>query len=180
MPPIRSVANEEGELKIRDGIAAVKAGLTRLNVLTADERAGRLTVAAWRNVEMTVYVKARASAKTLDYQSFYLSARSCWRHDESVPCEGTSYHADSPFRRASVIQKGTLAHGRYTQLRPDPGPSLGHGSVGRWIGMKFVCRNFDSVAKLKLQLHLDAEERTSGNWRLSLRLRRLAWREAGL
>src|ERR1019366_5537627 len=73
------------------GIAAARAGLTRLVVLSPTNQAGTPAARLWTNVEMTVYARREASARRLDYQAFYLSARSGERHNDSAPCEGTSY-----------------------------------------------------------------------------------------
>ncbi len=151
--------NEDGELRIGGGIAEVKAGRTRLKVFTPKETAG------WRNVEMTIYARRGALARKLDYQAFYLSARSGERHNDDVPCEGTSYHATARFDGTCGFKKELWHTGGYTALRPDPAPKFWPTvPEGRWIGMKFVCRNCDGDTHVRLQLYLDPEER--GVWQL--------------
>src|SRR5262249_12259599 len=78
--------NEEGQLRIENGLAQVSAGLTRLVVK-----------GGWRNVEMTIYVRRGPRSRELDYQAFYLSARSGEHHNDDAPCEGTSYHSTLRF-----------------------------------------------------------------------------------
>lgn len=146
--------NEEGALRIEGGIATVKAGRTRLKI-----------VGGWRNVEMTIHARRGALAKKLDYQAFYLSARSGERHNDEVPCEGTSYHATARFDGTCGFKKELWHTGGYTALRPDPAPKFWPTvPEGRWIGMKFVCRNLNRDRHVKLEFYLDADE--SGQWKL--------------
>ena len=157
--------NEEGELRIRDGIASARAGMTRLAVLSPTNPPGALTARLWTNVEMTVYVRRGASARQLDYQALYLSARSGERHNDSVPCQGTSYHATARFDGQCGFKKEVWHAGGYTTLRPEPTPKPWTTvPEGRWVGMKFLCRNCDGGAHVRLQLYLDAEERN--DWKL--------------
>lgn len=157
--------NEEGVLKIDAGVATAPAGMTRFNVLTPTNSAGQFTQSPWRNVEMTIYLQRGAASRTVDWQAFYLSARSGWRHDDSVPCEGTSYHATLRFDGTCGFKKELWHSGGYTQLRPDPAPKLWPTvPMGRWIGMKFICRNAASNSKVTLQIYLDSEERNG--WKL--------------
>ncbi len=150
--------NEEHELRISGGIARVKAGLTRLVVLS-----GKAT--PWQNVEMTVYARRGASTRKLDYQAFYLSARSGERHNDDVPCEGTSYHSTARFDGTCGFKKELWHTGGYTALRPDPAPKFWPTvPEGKWIGMKFVCRNSDRDTHVKLELHLDPEAKNE--WKL--------------
>lgn len=152
-------------LHIGDGVAKFSPGTTRLYLLTPTNANGTLSAPAWRNVEMTVYAKRGATTRRPDWQAFYLSARSGWVHDEKQPCEGTSYHATVRFDGQVGFKKELWHTGGYTQLKPDrapkPWPTV---PEGRWIGMKFVCRNFDRDRKAKLQFYLDADERN--DWKL--------------
>lgn len=152
-------------LRIADGIASFPAGTTRLYVLTATNATGQFTAPPWRNVEMTVYVRRGTASRTVDWQAFYLSARSGWVHDEKSPCEGTSYHATARFDGSLGFKKELWHTGGYTQLAPAPAPKPWPTvPVGKWIGMKFLCRNFDRNQKVKLQFYLDAEQRD--DWKL--------------
>lgn len=147
--------NEEHPLQIADGIAKVKAGMTRLVVS-----------GGWRNVEMTIYAKRGARTRALDYQAFYLSARSGERHNDDVPCEGTSYHSTARFDGTCGFKKELWHTGGYTALRPDPAPKFWPTvPEGKWIGMKYVCRNCDRDTHVKLELYLDRDE--SGTWKLA-------------
>jgi len=149
-------------LRIGDGIASFTAGTTRLYVITPDGGA----VKPWRNVEMTVHVRRGTSSRKVDWQAFYLSARSGLRHDDSVPCEGTSYHATARFDGQLGFKKELWHTGGYTQLAPSPVPKPWTTvPENRWLGMKFVCRNFDHDRKVKLQCYLDAELRD--DWKLA-------------
>jgi hypothetical protein len=152
-------------LRIADGIASFPAGVTRLYVLTPTNAAGQFAAAPWRNVEMTVYARRGATSRTLDWQAFYLSARSGWVHDDKSPCEGTSYHATARFDGLLGFKKELWHTGGYTRLAPPqaakPWPTV---PVGKWVGLKFVCRNFDRDRKVRLQFYLDAGER--GEWKL--------------
>lgn len=157
--------NEEGELRIRAGIASARAGLTRLVVLSPTNQTGTLAARLWTNVEMTVYARRGASARRLDYQALYLSARSGERHNDSVPCEGTSYHATARFDGQCGFKKEVWHTGGYTTLRPEPAPRPWTTvPEGKWVGMKFLCRNCDGGAHVRLQLYLDADERN--DWKL--------------
>jgi hypothetical protein len=150
--------NEENELHIAEGIARVKAGMTRLVVLSGK-------AAQWQNVEMTIYARRGASTKKLDYQAFYLSARSGEHHNDDVPCEGTSYHSTTRFDGQCGFKKELWHTGGYTALRPDPAPKFWPTvPEGKWIGMKFVCRNSDHDTHVKLELYLDPEARNE--WKL--------------
>jgi hypothetical protein len=156
--------NEEGELRIRDGIARVPAGMSRLVVLANTNRAGTGANPLWTNVEMTVYALRGAATRTLDYQAFYLSSRSGERHNDSVPCDGTSYHATARFDGQCGFKKEIWHAGGYTTLRPEPTPKPWPTvPEGKWIGMKFLCRNCDGGAHVRLELYLDAEERNEWN-----------------
>lgn len=146
--------HEDGELRIGSGVASVKAGRTRLKVL-----------GGWRNVEMTIYARRGKLARKLDYQAFYLSARSGERHNDDVPCEGTSYHATARFDGTNGFKKELWHTGGYTALRPDPAPKFWPTvPEGKWIGMKFICRNSNRDTHVKLELYLDPDE--SGQWKL--------------
>lgn len=152
--------NEEGELRIADGMAKAPAGMTRLVVLTPKDNAG---TPSWQNVEMTIYLRRGDAVQTLDYQAFYLSARSGERHNDDAPCEGTSYHATARFDGKCGFKKELWHTGGYTQLRPDPAPKpWSTVPAGKWIGMKFICRNCDGGQHVKLELYLDAD--ATGTW----------------
>jgi hypothetical protein len=157
--------NEDGTLRIGQGVASAPAGMTRLVALTPTNGAGGWVGPLWTNVEMTIYARRGASTRTMDYQAFYLSARSGQHHNDSVPCEGTSYHATARFDGQCGFKKEIWHTGGYTQLRPDPAPKPWQTvPVGKWIGMKFLCRNCDGGAHVRLQLYLDADERN--DWKL--------------
>jgi hypothetical protein len=151
--------NEEGKLQIKDGIASVPAGMTRLVVLAGTKYEW------WTNVEMTVYARRGVATRKLDYQALYLSARSGERHNDSVPCDGTSYHATARFDGQCGFKKELWHTGGYTTLRPDPTPKPWPTvPEGKWIGIKFLCRNCDGGAHVRLELYLDRDERN--DWKL--------------
>ena len=147
------------------GIAAARAGLTRLVVLSPTNQAGTPAARLWTNVEMTVYARREAPARRLDYQAFYLSARNGERHNDSAPCEGTSYHATARFDGQCGFKKEVWHTGGYTSLRPEPAPKpWATVPEGKWVGMKFLCRNCDRGSHVRLQPYLDADERN--DWKL--------------
>jgi len=157
--------NEDGALRIADGIASAPAGLTRLVVLTPKDATGTYTAPQWRNVEMTIYARRGSAAQTLDYQAFYLSARSGEHHNDDAPCEGTSYHSTARFDGKCGFKKELWHTGGYTQLRPDPAPKPWPTvPAEKWIGLKFICRNCDTDQHVKLELYLDAT--ATGDWKL--------------
>jgi hypothetical protein len=157
--------NEEKELRIANGIASVTAGLTRLVVLTPKSPDGKYSAPLWQNVEMTIYARRGTGTRKLDYQAFYLSARSGEHHNEDVPCEGTSYHSTVRFDGQCGFKKEIWHTGGYTALRPDPAPRPWDTvPEGRWIGMKYVCRNCDNGKHVRLQLYLDPTEQNE--WKL--------------
>ena len=161
----REFYNEEGNLRIGRGIASVPAGMTRLVVMTPTNVVDGKAIPLWTNVEMTVYVRRGVETRTLDYQAFYLSARSGLRHNDSAPCEGTSYHATARFDGQCGFKKEIWHTGGYTSLRPDPAPRPWNTvPKGKWIGMKYICRNCDGGAHVHLQLYLDVEE--NNQWKL--------------
>lgn len=158
-------ANEDGELRIQSGTAQIKPGLTRLKVGDVLKKDGKYVGTLWTNVEMTVYVKRGSTSKQLDYQAFYLSARSGEKHNDEVPCDGTSYHATARFDGKFGFKKEIWHTGGYTGLRPDPTPKPWPTvPEGKWIGLKFICRNCDDGKHVKLQFYLDAEEKDE--WKL--------------
>ncbi|HEY1171327.1 MAG TPA: hypothetical protein VGH19_08175 [Verrucomicrobiae bacterium] len=157
--------NEDGDLRIKDGVASVKAGLTRLKVVTPKTANGQYIGPLWTNVEMTVYVKRGKQAKQMDYQAFYLSARSGEKHNDYVPCEGTSYHATARFDGQCGFKKELWHTGGYAGLKPEPTPRPWPTvPEGKWIGMKYVCRNLDDGKHVKLEMYLDVEEKNE--WKL--------------
>jgi len=157
--------NEDKELHIKSGIASIGAGLTRLKVMTPKAKDGSYSGPLWTNVEMTVYVRRGKQTKKLDYQAFYLSARSGEKHNDEVPCEGTSYHATARFDGQCGFKKEIWHTGGYTQLRPDPTPKpWSTVPEGKWIGLKYLCRNIDGGKHVKMELYLDAEEKNE--WKL--------------
>lgn len=152
--------NEDGEIRVLEGVASATAGLTRLVVLTPKNPLGEYTASLWTNVEMTAYVIRGTTARTLDYQAFYLSARSGEKHNDSQPCDGTSYHATLRFDGKCGFKKELWHTGGYTPLRPEPTPRpWATVPEGKWIGMKFVCRNVDHGQHVRLELYLDVEEK---------------------
>jgi hypothetical protein len=158
--------NEEGGLRISKGVASAPAGMTRLVVLTPRTRAGAWEVPLWTNVEVTVYARRGMATRKLDYQAFYLSARSGEKHNDSEPCEGTSYHATARFDGTCGFKKEIWHTGGYTGLRPEPTPKPWPTvPEGKWVGMKFLCRTCDHGAHVRLQLYLDPEERNE--WKLA-------------
>jgi len=157
--------NEDGELRIQAGRASAKAGLTRLKIMTPKGQDGQYSGPLWTNVEMTVYVRRGKQAKKLDYQAFYLSARSGEKHNEDVPCEGTSYHATARFDGQCGFKKEIWHTGGYTALRPEPTPKpWATVPEGKWIGLKYVCRNAGDGKQVKLELYVDADEKNE--WKL--------------
>jgi hypothetical protein len=158
--------NEEGVLRIGKSLASAPPGMTRLVVMTPTNHSADGNGPLWTNVEMTIYARRGASTKALDYQALYLSARSGPHHNDSVPCEGTSYHATARFDGQCGFKKEIWHTGGYAALRPDPAPKPWPTvPAGKWIGMKFLCRNCDGGAHVRLQLYLDADERNE--WRLA-------------
>ena len=158
--------NEEGVLVISNGVAAAPAGQTRLVVLTRTNGAGGWIGPLWTNVEMTAYVRRGVATRALDYQAFYLSARSGERHNDAAPCEGTSYHATARFDGQCGFKKELWHTAGYTGLRPDPAPRPWPTvPEGKWVGLKFLCRNCDGGRHVRLQLYLDPEERNQ--WKLA-------------
>jgi hypothetical protein len=156
--------NEDGPLKIGDGIASIAPGQTRFVILTPKDAAGRYTAPLWKNVEMTVYVRRGPTSRSPSYQAFDLSARSGEHHNDQMPCEGTSYHATARFVGQCGFKKEIWHTGGYTHLAPGRAPRPWQTvPEGKWIGMKFVCRNVDHDRHVSLQLYLDAEERNA--WR---------------
>jgi len=159
------LVNEDKELRIKAGVATVGAGLTRLKVMTPKGKDGQYIGPLWTNVEMTVYVRRGKLAKKLDYQAFYLSARSGEKHNEDLPCDGTSYHATARFDGQCGFKKELWHTGGYAQLRPEPAPKpWATVPEGKWIGMKYVCRNVADGKHVKLELYLDADEKNE--WKL--------------
>ena len=157
--------NEEGDLVIREGTASIRGGMTRLVVLTPTNQAGIYVGPLWTNVEMTIYVRRGKTTRTMDYQALYLSARSGAHHNDTVPCEGTSYHATARFDGQCGFKKEIWHTGGYTKLCPDPTPKPWPTvPEGKWLGMKFICRNCDTNTHVRLQLYLDTEE--SNQWKL--------------
>ena len=157
--------NEEGKMQIHGGVAAVSSGMTRLVVLTPTKQTGTFTIPTWTNVEMTIYARRGKSSRTLDYQAFYLSARSGVQHNDDMPCEGTSYHATARFDGQCGFKKEIWHTGGYTGLRPDPAPKPWPTvPEGKWIGMKFLCRNCDGGKHVRLQLYLDTDGKNE--WKL--------------
>lgn len=156
--------NEQGQLRIAEGIAQAPAGMTRLIVLTPKDATGGHSQPLWRNVEMTIYARRGLEAQALDYQAFYLSARSGERHNDGTPCEGTSYHATARFDGQCGFKKELWHTGGYTQLRPEPAPKPWATVPARqWIGLKFLIRNCNADRQVKLELYLDAT--ASGTWK---------------
>ena len=162
--------NEEGTLRIGSGAASVPAGMTRLVVLSP------ANLPWWTNVEMTIYARRGAATRKIDYQAFYLSARSGERHKDIVPCEGTSYHATARFDGLCGFKKELWHPGGYTGLRPEPTPKPWDTvPEGKWVGIKFICRNCDRGRHVRLQMYLDTEDKNewkiaaqftdSGDWR---------------
>jgi hypothetical protein len=156
--------NSYGTLRIKDGIASFAPEQSRLYVLTPKDGQGKYTAPLWRNVEMTVYVKRGPTSQSPSYQAFDLSARSGERHNDEQPCEGTSYHATVRFDGLCGFKKELWHTGGYTQLAPEPAPKpWATVPEGKWIGIKFVCRNVDQDRHVRLEIYLDAEERNA--WR---------------
>lgn len=151
--------NGDGELRVENGGARISAGLTRLVVRTPEG------ATPWRNVEMTMYVRRGAVTKRLDYQAFYLSARSGERHSDEGPCEGTSYHSTLRFDGQCGFKKELWHTGGYTALRPKPAPKFWPTvPEGQWIGMKFVCRNVNQDRHVRLEQYVDPQARNE--WQL--------------
>jgi hypothetical protein len=157
--------NSEGVLQIKAGVASAKAGLTRLRVMTPKDKNGEYTGPLWTNVEMTVYARRGKLGKELDYQALCLCARSGENHNDAKPCDGTSYHATVRFDGKIGFKKEVWHTGGYTKLKPDPAPKpWATVPEGKWIGMKYVCRNVDGGKHVKLELYLDVDEKNE--WKL--------------
>jgi hypothetical protein len=152
--------NAAGTLSIKGGIATLPSARTRLFVLTPRDKSGTYTAAQWKNVEMTVYVRCGKPTQSVAGQAISLSARSGERHSEAVPCEGTSYHASLRTDGECGFKKEVWHTGGYSNLLPDPAPWLWPTvPQGRWVGMKFVCRNCDRDRHVRLQLYVDPDEK---------------------
>lgn len=112
---------------------------------------------AWRDVEMTGYVKLKSH--TFD-EEFAWAVRS-GRHTESDLCDGTSYYGALSFRGQAWFQK-KLFHAvddsGYTAKR------LSNMSVepldDRWVGIKMVVYNIGEIVKLELWV----DDKADNNW----------------
>lgn len=162
--------SSDGLLTIGGGIASERPATTRLYVMSRKpgDSKNENAAALWKNVELTIYVKAGEPTGQVDGRALTLSARSGEHHNDQQPCEGTSYHATLRFDGTCGFKK-EIWHGGgsqgYTGLRPQPAPKLWDTIPrDRWIGMKFVCRNCDHDVHVRLQLHLDEHDRNQ--WRL--------------
>lgn len=159
--------NGDRELRIGQGIASIDVGQTRLAVLTTKNAKGNYAARLWQNVEMTIYVRPGKIAQTIDYQAIDLSARSGERHNDAAPCDGTSYHATVRFDGQIGFKKEIWHTGGYTKLRPAPAPRPWPTvPPAKWLGMKFVCRNCDGDAHVRLQVYLDLDEQNA--WKLAV------------
>ena len=102
----------------------------------------QLAGSGWNNGEaervVPVYARRGASGHWLDYQALYLSVRSGERHNDSVPCEGTSYRATARFNGQCGFKKEVCYAGGYTSFHAEPAPkSRTTVPEGRWVGMRF-------------------------------------------
>lgn len=154
------VRNSSETLKIGEGLAIIPPGVTRLYVLTPRGPDGQYSAPQWKNVEVTVYARRGATTRDLDYQSFDVSVRSGERHDDKLPCDGTSYHCTVRFDGQCGFKKELWHTGGYTQLAPHPAPRPWHTlPEGEWIGVKVLCRNVAADRHVRLEMFLDRSER---------------------
>jgi hypothetical protein len=122
---------------------------------------------AWRDVEMTGYVKLKSH--TFD-EEFAWAVRS-GQHSDRNPCDGTAYYGALSFAGQTWFQK-EVAHvsGGYTAKRNVS------ASVDllqdRWVGIKMIAYNIEQGVKLELWLDDKADNRwakvaetiDSGGW----------------
>jgi hypothetical protein len=104
----------------------------------------------WKNIEMTGFVKLNAASDMEDNFDWYARGG---KHNDSVPCEGSSYKGALHYDGRARWQKESW-HVSYEQAPYKPATS---SLKGRWVGFKAVMRNLTVSGKtaVKLELYLN-------------------------
>jgi hypothetical protein len=95
----------------------------------------------WRNVEITMYVRANhATDGTRNGPAhFELQARGA-RHTDAAPCEGTGYHLNTYVTGRVKLEKELEHTAGYTTADPQVARATAP-LTARWIGLKAVTRD---------------------------------------
>jgi hypothetical protein len=123
----------------------------------------------WKNVEITGYVKvidtASGDAASPEGSPTPISAIDWYarggRHNDDVPCEGTSLKGILRINGLAAWQKEIWHTGGYTDTRAavnatDP-------ILDRWIGWKVAIYNINNDTAVKMESYID--ENANNNWR---------------
>lgn len=101
----------------------------------------------WKNVEMTGFVKINAASDWGDDFSWYARGG---RHNDSAPCEGSSYKGGLGYDGRVRFQKESW-HVSYDSGPWRPGTS---SLKGRWVGFKAIQRNTTVNGKPAVRLEI--------------------------
>jgi hypothetical protein len=124
----------------------------------------------WKNVEITGYVKVIDTAASGDAASpedspTPISAIDWYarggRHNDSVPCEGTSLKGILRINGLAAWQKEIWHTGGYTDTRAVVNAT--NPILDRWIGWKVVIYNINNDTAVKMESYID--ENANNNWR---------------
>ncbi len=122
----------------------------------------------WCNVEVTFYARRIMETEADFRQAFAAGARSEHQAVEGDSlCPGFAYYGRMHYTgRVNCVKE--LSHGAYSSnrprgnLRPNWGTQNGEIPTDRWVGFKFVVRNFDHDSKVRLTLYRDMTEGEGG------------------
>ena len=148
------------------GVATIRGEIARMYVFDRG-----LT---WCNVEVTFYGMRICETGHAGIQGLVVGARS--EHQDASdahPCPGTAYYGRLLYDRRAHFAK-ELSHKAYGPNLPnnDKIPWEGREEMprDRWIGFKFIVRNFDHDTKVRLCLYRDLTGgENGGDWELVAR-----------
>jgi hypothetical protein len=123
----------------------------------------------WKNVEITGYVKvidaASGDAASPEGSPTPISAIDWYarggRHNDDVPCEGTSLKGILRINGLAAWQKEIWHTGGYTDTRAVVNAT--NPILDRWIGWKVVIYNINNDTAVKMESYID--ENANNNWR---------------
>ena len=140
------------------GTAVVSGNYPRMYVVDPQR------IQKWGNVEITFYGKRVSETQSISWAGLQAYARTDHTHDTDI-CADRGYGAQMLYPGEMLFEKEVNHHTNngYPQTTAiTPWPNGGPMPKNVWIGFKYIVRNIDNGAHVKLELYRDMSDGANG------------------